>query len=344
MHLAFYRTSDPQWQQTIAQLPQADVYFLPQYHRLHEANHEGIAYCWVAEKDGEHLCYPFLLRAIPKTDYQDIETIYGYSGALASTVSPEFWQTAWAEFSAWAAEQRVITEFVRCHPLLNSQQFAPPECRITPERDTVVMPLFEDEAALWASYPSQQRTRIRQAQAAGLSCREMTGSDGWQIFRALYAQTMQYLDARDYYYFSDAYFEQLSSADFAPYTRLFGVFDQNTCVAAAVFLVYAPYMHYHLGGSDAAQRQHAPNNLLFHTAATWGGQNGFTHLHLGGGRTPAPDDSLLRFKKTLSQQRLAFHIGRRVHNSAIYDALCMEWMQQRNITQRPAYFQVYRLP
>jgi hypothetical protein len=343
MHTAFYRTADPEWQQALARLPHADVYFLPQYHHLHEANGEGTAHCFVAEQDNNVLVYPFLLRPIPNTDYTDIETIYGYSGTLATTTQPHFLHAAWAAFAEWAAEKRVITEFVRCHPLLNTAQYAAAECRITLDRTTVYIPLVTEEENLWASYPSQQRTRLRQAQHAGLICRDITHAEGWRSFQTLYAQTMQQLEARDYYYFSDAYFDHLSSPQLAPYTRLFGVFEQEKCIAAAVFLIYAPFMHYHLGGSDAAHRQHAPNNLLFHTAAAWGGKHGFTHLHLGGGRTSAPEDALLRFKKTLSHERSTFYIGRRVHQQAVYDALCAAWMQRHNLTERPAYFQLYRL-
>jgi lipid II:glycine glycyltransferase (peptidoglycan interpeptide bridge formation enzyme) len=114
--------------------------------------------------------------------------------------------------------------------------------------------------------------------------------------------------------------------------------------AAALYLRFGDRVHYHLGASEARYLDSGVNNLLHHTAALQAQAAGCRWFHLGGGRTPDPEDSLLRFKASFSKDRLPFLTGRQVHNQPSYNALCAAWMRQSQAVRKPNYFMLYRMP
>ena len=207
----------------------------------------------------------------------------------------------------------------------------------------MVIDLTGTEEDFFARYPSGQRTKLRKAQAAGLVTAQAPASEVLDTFRSIYRRTMTHLEAKPFYFFNDAYFEHLAASLGARDADLRRCSDANRPVAAALFLVCGETMHYHLGGSDEMRRESRPNNLLFHEAAVWGRAHGCRWLHLGGGRTSDGGDALLGFKRTLSDKRLRFELGRRVHDTAAYELLCAQWLKRMGRTERPNYFLLYRL-
>ena len=53
-------------------------------------------------------------------------------------------------------------------------------------------------------------------------------------------------------------------------------------------------------------------------------------LHFGGGRSNAIDDSLLKFKRNFSKQKGDFYIGKKIHNSEIYDIVLKQWQERHS--------------
>lgn len=337
------------WHGALNRLRETDVYFLPEYHRAYEVNGDGAARAFMAEEEDDLLFYPFMVRPIERVGttplrdrWWDIETVYGYSGPLCTTMEAGFLARAWSAFGSWCRESRIVAEFLRFNPLSDNTRYVDDSCILLRDRETVIMRLDCSEKDLWTGYPWVQRNRVRKAMASGLVVSEVPVLQGLDVFRSIYHATMDRRDALPYYHFSDAYFDALRDG-LGDALRLFVVRDADRTVAAALFLLHEERIGYHLGGSDAGYQEAAPNNLLMHDVAEWGRQRGFRWLHLGGGRTPDPNDSLLRFKSKLSRSRLSFHIGKRVHNREVYDRLCAEWLRQSGVADRPAYFLLYRL-
>lgn len=350
MSTSFYTSANIEdWHHTLRRIGVSDVYLLPEYHHAYELNGDGIAHLYVFESGESRLAYPFMLRpikevggvAIDKNLY-DIETVYGYSGPIATTCDRQFLAAAWATFADWCVQKRVVAEFIRFHPLLENKVFLEGFAEISCDRETVVIDLNGSPEDLWSRYSSSQRSKIRRAEKDNLVCRMHDLGEGLPHFRKLYERTMQNLEATRYYFFGDAYFKELASLN--DYGRIFSVYQSDMLIASALFLFQAPYLHYHLGGSDPAYRTSRPNNLLFHTAGLWGQEHDCRWLHLGGGRTSSSEDELLRFKSTFSRERRFFYIGRRVHCQKTFDWLCAEWIKRKNATERPPYFMMYRLP
>ncbi len=338
-----------EWHEVLQHFPRGDVYFLPEYHRAYELNGDGQVRAFIANSGDNYLFHPFFIRAIRRVgnryldkEWFDIETVYGYSGPLATRLDSMFLHEAWSEFCGWCHEQRVVAEFIRFDPLLENFRYMDDSCETCFDRETVVIDLDRSEEELWASYPSRNRNMVRKAQAKGMICEQVSLVEGLSKFRRLYNATMLRNQADEYYFLSDAYFAYLQERGHE-FVKLFTVRDQEHVVAASLFLTYGPFIHYHLSGNEAEYIKFGPNNLLIHSVASWALQRGFSKFHLGGGRTSSPDDGLLRFKSSFSKGRLRFHIGKRVHNQEMYEKLCALWKGQCKSSKHPSHFLLYRL-
>lgn len=340
-----------EWRSALERFEDTDVYFLPEYHQTFEMNGDGEAQAFLVRENDQTFFYPFMIRPIEQvaaTSYRhqglvDIETVYGYTGPLCTTTAPGFTKQAWAAFGAWCRDRNVVAEFVRFNPLLNTHQWASPEHEVAVERTTVILDLAGSGEDVWARYSSSQRNMVRKAEKKGLRCQAAPLHEHLDDFKSLYHATMRRLNAADYYFFSDAYYEGVSRS-LAGAVKLFLVSSEGRILAAGLFLVHGKRIHYHLSATHPSARSLGPTNLMIHAAALWGNRHGCRCLHLGGGRTSRADDSLLRFKTSMSDERLQFRIGKRVHDVDRYRALCREWLWQREANERPNYFLMYRLP
>jgi hypothetical protein len=349
MNVALATADDPAWADAVERLDGADVYHTDSYHRVAEANGEGRALAFVAEARDAILFHPFLQRPIERVGDEsvaggwcDLESVYGYGGPLATTDNPDFLARAWEEFSRWCAQQHVVAEFVRFNPLLHNERLAAPATRVIDDRETVVVDLTGGADALWERYPAVQRNMVRKARKAGLEAWVLGPGDGMGKFRAVYEETMRRIGAEPYYSFSGSYFDALVT-ELGSRVRVVEVCDSGHTVAACLLLIGGDKLHYHLSGTRSQASSLGATNLMLHEAAAWGSGEGLRWFHLGGGRTSASDDSLLRFKRSLSNERAIFRTGQRVHDRGRYDALCAAWLRQAG-RERPPYFLLYRLP
>jgi len=338
-----------EWRAALEKFPETDTYFLPEYHVAYEANGDGTAKAFIVEDQGDLLFYPFMMRHIENIagevvtePWYDIETVYGYSGPLSSTTDAGFLGRAWQEFSRWCHDERIVAEFIRFNPLMKNHEYMDETCQVELDRETVAIRLDCTEEELWSNYRKGHRSKVRKAISGGLVCEEVALTDGISQFRELYDATMDRSEAGQYYHFSDAYFDHLCTG-LSDSLKLFTVRDGDHLVAATMFLATGDRIHAHLGGSEPGYQQLRPNNLLIHTMATWGRERGYRWLHLGGGRTADPDDTVYRFKASISRLRVPFNTGKRIHNQHAYQSLCSQWTRQMGESDRPSYFLLYRL-
>ena len=61
-------------------------------------------------------CTTLRNHALPvSSTYRDIESVYGFTGPVASTADGDFLAAAWQAFGTWCSTQHVVAEFVRAH-------------------------------------------------------------------------------------------------------------------------------------------------------------------------------------------------------------------------------------
>lgn len=335
------------WARAMADAGATDIYFLLDYHELYDFD-AARCLAYVARDGGQTLFYPFRLRTIGRigsspvpSHLKDIETVYGYSGPIATTASPEFLANAWRGFDTWCRDNGVVAEFVRFHPLLRTERFAAPQLEVISDRHTVTVNLEGDADTLWQSYSPAHRNKVRKALKLGLVCEEADLDHDLPAFMRLYGATMERRQVSAFYHFPWSYYDRMRRTLRAN-CKLFTVQHAGSMVAGGIFLFVGDTVHYHLSGSRADAQRLAPNNLMLHHVALWAQRQGFRRMHLGGGRSSAPDDALLVFKKGISRLLSVYHIGRRVHDRAQYERLCALWRREHGAPTSASYFPAYR--
>lgn len=319
-----------EWQQFSCRLQphQRDVYFTPEYYSLYQNYGDGEASCFVFEKDGEVVLYPFLKNPITPLGYEldkeyyDIQGAYGYNGIISSTENLEFIAAFWETFDAWCQENDIIAEFTRFHPLLNNQRVASSQMKTFFSRHTVSLDLSQSEDDIWMKQiSSKNRNMIRKAEKEGVSIVE---SDDYDTFKRLYDGTMTNLHAEDFYFFPQAYYDEYKQTFEGKSMLCLAMFDGKP-IAGSMFMFSDDYAHYHLSGRDREYSRYAANNLILWYAIRKAKECGCKWLHFGGGTTGEEDDSLLKFKKEFSKTETEFWIGKRVHNHVVYDEIVRQW-------------------
>ncbi|WP_416143761.1 lipid II:glycine glycyltransferase FemX [Planococcus koreensis] len=334
-------TDNVRWNSLLAGFSNTDIYFSHEYFMSALLLDEGEAMLFVFENADGKIAYPVIKRTIANEsdlELYDITTPYGYGGPLISCSGNE--QALLAEFrkefGAYCQRHHIVSEFARFHPLLGNQQGFENDMQISHVSDTVAIDLQQD-GDLLSRIPGKNRNMIRKAMKNNIEIKEISSEDYLEEFILMYYDTMRRNNATRYYFFTEDYFRKTIRL-FGPDLHFFGAFLEGKMIAATLVLSHGKFIHYHLSGSLTQYRNLGANNLLLFKIAEWGQERGAEAFHLGGGYS-GQDDSLYRFKKTFTQDApLAFHIGKKIHNPALYQMLCFEKQKDES----SAYFPLYR--
>jgi hypothetical protein len=318
-----------------------DVYHLPEYVALC-ARHAGGQPVGLHVRDGSRaMLLPLILRPLPGGTW-DATSPYGYPGPLlCGTPEDGFLEAAMLAGTQELAQARVVTLFVRLHPILNR---VPPKGPWTIVRhgDTVAVDLSLPADELWHETRANHRRNIHRAQREG---HHVVFDDAWSSrrdFVSMYGETMDRLSADAFYRFDDAYFEELQQ-ELGAHVRLVTVVVDGSVAAAGIFTECSGIVQYHLSAWDARYAAARPTKLMLHEVRAWAKARGNDWLHLGGG-LGAADDSLLHFKAGFSPLRLPFHTLRAVLREEEYCRLSRGLDPDRAPDDLQGYFPAYRHP
>ncbi len=310
-----------------------DIYFTHDWHDLfaRDVGAEPRAFLFEGAR-GTRVLYPFLLRKIPaclsESPLFACESAYGYGGPLTEAPDPADLAMADEAICNWARSNGVVAEFVRFHPLLDTHRWLRQDMLVEDNRPTVTVPLDAPWEELFLRFSPAKRRNIRKADKTGVIVSSGEDFDG---FWRLYEATMRRLAAVRFYHFPGEHRARLErlvrSSGFLLEARISG-----RLVGAAIFLRSAGFLHFHLGGSDAAFLGAAPNDRLMAEAIRLGLETGARAIHLGGGATTSVDDTLLRFKKGFSPTLTVFRTGKRIHQQTLHDRLLRRWQEASGVS------------
>lgn len=322
-----------QWVNALNSLPctQQDIYFTPEYYSLYEHNGDGRAVSFVYEEDNNIVLYPFLINSVNKlgyqldNDYYDIQGAYGYNGLVTSCHDLDFIGRFHSCFDSFCQENKIIAEFSRFHPLLNNQLLASPQMKTFYSRKTVKLDLTIPLDEIWMKqFSTKNRNVIRKAEKDGVSVVE---SNDYELFRMMYDQTMRNLNAEEFYFFPQSYYDEFKSAFGDEVMLCFAMYD-NKPISGSMFMFSHDYAHYHLSGRDRSYSKIAANNAVLWYGVKKAKERGCKWFHFGGGTTSEDDDMLLHFKQNFSKDNGEFWIGKRVHNQQIYNEVVSQWKEK----------------
>jgi hypothetical protein len=334
-----------------------DFYALPQYHALAEDHGEGRAHLFVHEEGDHVLALPLLLRSLATVPacgeagrgWHDATSVYGYAGPLGSgpALPADVVQHFQNELLSRLRSLQVVSVFSRLHPLLPREAAlsALGQCRLLQE--TVSLDLTLAPELQRAGYRRNHLDGIRKLHKLGVTCTPDDGLRHLDDFIDLYYETMRRTRARGSYFFPRRYFVEFIER-LRPHAHLFMCHFQDRPICGALVVAYDGIAQYHLGGTRDEAVKLAPMKLLVDTVRAWGCERGLQVLHLGGGTTTRPDDSLLHFKKGFSDRRHRFSVWRWIVWPEVYERLCQDaaaWNERRGLATLPGdYFPEYRRP
>lgn len=352
MDTTWLRCDTRAWPQMLARV-RHDVYHRPAYVRISAEFEGGQGQAFLAEEHAQQLLLPLLFKPLYAVNpggesWFDAASPYGYPGPLlAAPVGAKagvFLRRAVAALGHTLREQRVVSLFVRLHPLLTVplEPLAEAGCLVH-HGDTVSIDLTLPLAELWRQTRTRYRTQINQARRSGLTVHHDPQWTAFDAFLDLYYQTMSRVAAHPSYFFDKAYFTALRTA-LSEALHLFVVHHQENIVAAGLFSETDGLVEYLFSGSRTASAPLHPTKLMLDHVRAWARERGNEAFHLGGG-VGGKKDSLFHFKAGFSPRRHPFHTWRVVVNPEHYDALCARRLAAGDAVSNPTdFFPLYRAP
>lgn len=302
---------------------QKDIYYYEEYVKLYESQ-DSQAKCIVCRENDNILIMPFIRKEIDS--YYDFETAYGYGGPIVNTECHEWVDNALVAAETFFSENRYVCGFIRFHSLLDNAKYCTSKIYTIFDRETVAIKTDETEDGIWTNQIiSKNRNMIRKAEKNGLIYTAEYDFESLPDFIRLYNATMQRLDAEEFYFFDERYYKEFVDK-FKGKAFLGTVKKDGELICGALFMYSKDYGHYHLEGSNYEYSKLAANNLLLWKTALEFNRLGVKQFHLGGGYNSEPDNSLLKFKKSFSNNMHKFYIGKWIFNQEKYNQLKTEWM------------------
>lgn len=329
-------TEAEEWSRLLQELPadQQDIYYTPEYYRLFEDWQGGKALCFVYRQDHHFALYPFLMNSLRSAGYElpeeyfDIQGAYGYNGVITNCNTLDFRGSFHAAFSQWCTEQNVIAEFTRFHPLLQNSNFSSDFLKVDFDRHTVMLSLkaYDTMDTLRNDcYKKEVRKNLRWTGKQGFRLVFDDSRKGWSSFAELYRASMVALNANPFYLFNDNFFRNLYASGSGQFTSLMLVYKDDVLAGGFSFLYYGGYAHNFLSAVSSEGREMHLSEMMQDAAIAWAFTSGFSTMHMGGGNSGNPEDSLLKFKAGFSPSRTTFFTGRKIHNPEIYAYVTDLW-------------------
>lgn len=317
-----------QWNLTVKKFSNWDIYYLWEYAYSLFLHGDGTPKLIYFQKEQASVCYvvmendiakePFFSGYLNEGEYLDWTTPYGYGGPL---VEGQLWDSFASqlieELTRYAADNHIVTQFLRFHPLLGNQKNFEDVMDVVYLKKTIYMDT-SDEDTIFLNMTSKNRNMVRKAIKNDIKIVTDHG-ERLKEFQRVYEATMERHQAESYYYFEESYYQFLMT-HMKKNTVFFYAEFQGQVVSASIFFYNDRYMHYHLSGTLPQHRNLAAANLLLDEAAKWAAGRGIKCLHLGGG--VANEDSLYAFKKQFNRNgELDFCIGRSIFMPDAYQQL-----------------------
>jgi hypothetical protein len=321
-----------EWNNLLAKLPaeQQDIYYTPEYYSLYEKNGDGKALCFVFEKDGNIALYPFLINSVNALGYNldkeyfDIQGAYGYNGVVSSNYEKAFINEFYDSFNSFCAENKIIAEFTRFHPLMGNAGFSKNHLDVIFDRKTVYIDLQQDYNALYADFQRTTKKQIRRTiEKYGLLIENICNDESVvDVFYGIYTEAMRNVNAGKYLYFSEEYFKNLLKIDGV---CCFFVIYQGQYISTITTMHYGEYLHGHLGGTLTDFLSFSPFSIMYDAMIKLGQKKGCRYLHVGGGATVKDDDPVLKYKLHFSKNTKDFFIGKKIYDIEIYKNVAKQW-------------------
>lgn len=304
-----------------------DIYFTPEWGIVNTYIEDGKPELFEYKDSYGCIKSLFILREIPwaidGTTYYDISSPYGYGGPYVENCNGnlEILLKGYERtFEAYCRENRIVSEFVRFHPIAGNVAVFGEMYHAECIRHTVGTSLAADDP-VQAEFSKSCRKNIRRTLKAGVTWKITENPKDISSFLKLYYSTMDRNRAGRFYYFPEAYFKKCLEL-FGRQIILVEIIYEGNVIAAGFYICSDGVIHAHLSGTLREYLYLSPAYAIKYATAVWGREHGYRLIHYGGGTTNDPNDSLYQFKLKFTRETIFdFCVGRKIWNEEIYSRL-----------------------
>lgn len=329
---ALLAPGDHRWSEVLT-TTRHDLYHLPGFVELATRWHEpGAPSAFVATEDDRVFLVPLVVRPIPPAiadgeSWLDATGPRGYPGPIAGPTEARadnaFVERATVALAATLREHRIVTAFVRCHPLLS-----PPldmlrrSAAVVEHGESVSIDLAGSADEAWGAMRENHRRAITRARRDGYRVRIDESWTRLDEFVAIYAAAMERLGAAEHWRLPRDYVIDLRAA-VGPRVHLCVVEKDAALAAAALLTEVDGIVEYHLSGTAPDHVSASPTKLLIEHASRWARERGNRVFHLAG--SLRQDDPLIHFKRGFSPLRHPVASWRLIADPDAHGRLMERW-------------------
>lgn len=319
---------------TMSENLELDVLFTCEYGRLCELSDDA---------EWEICCYKDLVYVYLKRPYKfegiiyyDLISPYGYNGFQYK--NPYTFEEFITLFRKEAKKRNYITEVIRQAPYLNTDTSVIKNVYdIMTNRKIFSIKIdtsFEDYKK---ALPRDKRNKITKSIKLGFFYKVFNIEKNtltvlepiWDRFKILYHNTMDSVNASDYYYFNDEYFDSFMKFKNA---YLFVIYNNEEIeIGYSIVMKSYHHAHYHLSCSDKSESC-ISEYILYSIMNEFCLSSEKKELILGGGLKD--NDSLYIFKDRISNRSYDYIMYKNILNDDIYNKI--------NQNSEEIYFPIHR--
>lgn len=332
-----------EWDEIVKSFKDYDIYYLNGYNKCLEINGDGSPLLFYYEDSSIKAVNVVIKRDVSKdpkfkglieeNKYFDFSSPYGYGGWIVEGNGST--DNLFKEYENWCKENKIISEFVRFHPLIDNQKYSESFYNVIPLGKVIALDT-RDKDIMWANMSSRNRNKVKKARNNSIIITN-NGVEKLDIFKTIYEETMTRDNAEDYYFFDDKYYDCLFN-DLKDNVTIFNAEYNNEVISSCIIMFANNRVSYHLSGSRRMTNNIYETNLLLYSVGEWANEQGFDTFLLGGG-VGSHEDNLYRFKEGFDDKHnYQFYIGKKTYNEELYNEL----VSKRSNIENPNYFPMYR--
>ena len=329
------------WNELVENSDIKDVYHTWEYCSIYEKDYHNVAInnnlCGDAclffhGNDQEYIIFPFLKRNLIKLGFYenlkskfgevfDVVSPYGYSGPIGKNIHFELLKSFLAALNQFYIKEKIVTEFVRLHPLLKNHEFMQEHLEVTKRNKIVYLDFSPNYSQIISDMNKKTRNSIRKSEKCNLILKRSESIEDLKEFTNLYLNRMEEKNTHAYYFLPLDFFKE-TKEKLKENLFLLTVKLNDRMIAGALFMQKFGFLHYHFSGSDSNYKNLNPTNLILTNAIKIGKENNLQNFLLGGGTSSSEQDQLLKFKKGFSESTADFYTYSRIIIPNLYKAIC----------------------
>jgi hypothetical protein len=328
------------WTKYVSTAYKYDFYHTWDYQTLTK---NGEAILFVYEDHDDFIAFPMLKKAIPDSDYFDLNSVYGYTGPISnlrfSDVKEYFILQFQQSLLKFLKEENCVSVFAKFHPFFNQTIALEKLGGIFDNGKTVAIDLKQPLEHQRKKYRASTLDAIKKARKLGFITREAQGEEDIIQFTKLYLQNMERIGANGFYMFDETYFTSLLNSTQCN-AKLILVIFESEMISASLITLTKGILQAHLIATNSNYLKYSPSKFLVDEISLIGRKHGMEYYHLGGG-LGFKENSLLDWKLGFSDLILPHKSWRFIVDQNAYKKLVEQTGNDVNSTID--FFPLYRM-